>query len=393
MSPSPPRRISSTAGSAAREPAGGAQCPTWAPRRPRRRTVRPVVIVLTAAFILGAGATPAAAHNVGGVQASNYQARILSVEPAVAGLRVEVADAGARLRVRNTTGQDVVVLGYAGEPYLRVGPAGVFENRRSPATYLNRVRINPAPPPADANADAPPVWRRLGGGDTVTWHDHRAHWMAPVDPPEVKAAPNRTQVLIPAWQVELQVGSQPVRVTGDLRWVPGPSPWPWLAVAVGWLLLVLAVARHRRWPLLLAVLTGLLIAVDVAHTAGIWGGTSASVASKATASLVSCAGWMLGVLAIRRLLSLDPRRASIYLLLAAVLMADIGGIGDLGSLSRSQLAVALPAPAARALVATTLGLGIGLALVGLRQARPRPRRRPRPATNGQLAEEGGSVEA
>jgi len=49
----------------------------------------------------------------------------------VAGLRIEAIDAGARLRLRNATGQEVVVLGYAGEPYLRVGPAGVFENRRS----------------------------------------------------------------------------------------------------------------------------------------------------------------------------------------------------------------------------------------------------------------------
>jgi hypothetical protein len=41
---------------------------------------------------------------------------------------VEVVDAGARLRVRNQTGREVMVLGYAGEPYLRVGPAGVPES-------------------------------------------------------------------------------------------------------------------------------------------------------------------------------------------------------------------------------------------------------------------------
>jgi hypothetical protein len=108
---------------------------------------RAVIVVTMAALLLAVGATPAAAHAVGGAQASNYQTRILSVQPVVPGLTVEVADAGARLRVRNHTGREVTVLGYAGEPYLRVGPAGVFENRRSPATYLNRARINPAPPP------------------------------------------------------------------------------------------------------------------------------------------------------------------------------------------------------------------------------------------------------
>jgi hypothetical protein len=349
---------------------------------------RAAIVVAVAALLVAVGAAPAAAHAVGGAQASNYQTRILSIEPVVPGLQVEVADAGARLRVRNQTGREVMVLGYAGEPYLRVGPAGVFENVRSPATYLNRVRINPAPPPPDASADAPPLWRRIGDGDTVTWHDHRAHWMGATDPPEVKAAPDRTQVVVPGWQVELRVGSQPVRVSGDLRWIPGPNPWPWLAIAVAWLLLVVVASRQRRWPQLLAVLMGLLIAVDVVHTVGIWTGSSASAGAKAYASLSSWAGWVLGGLAVYRLLGPHPRRASIYLLLGAVLMADVGGIGDLGSLYRSQLAVALPDPLTRALVATTLGLGVGLAICGLRLARPRPR--PRPASNGQLAEGAGA---
>jgi hypothetical protein len=351
---------------------------------------RALVVVAAAALLVAVGAAPAAAHAVGGAQASNYQTRIVSVEPTVPGLTVEVADAGARLRVRNHTGREVMVLGYAGEPYLRVGPAGVFENRRSPATYLNRARINPAPPPPDASADAPPVWRRIGDGDTVTWHDHRAHWMGASDPPQVKAAPNRTQVVVPGWQAELRVGNQPVRVSGDLRWIPGPSPWPWLAIAVAWLALALVASRQRRWPQLLAALTGLLIAVDILHTVGIWTGTSSSAATKAYASLGSWAGWILGGLAIYRLLGPHPRRASIYLLLGAVLMASTGGVGDLGSLYRSQLAVALPDSLTRALVATTLGLGVGLAIDGLRLARPRPRRRPRPASNGQLAEGAGA---
>jgi hypothetical protein len=351
---------------------------------------RAVILVAVAALLVAIGAAPAAAHAVAGAQASNYQTRILSVQPVVPGLMVEVADAGARLRVRNHTGREVTVLGYAGEPYLRVGPAGVFENRRSPATYLNRARINPAPPPPDASADAPPLWHRIDDGDTVTWHDHRAHWMAPTDPPDVKAAPNRTQVVLPGWQAELRVGNQPVRVSGDLRWVPGPSPWPWIAVAAAWLLLVMVASRQRRWPQLLAVLTGLLIAIDVVHTVGIWTGSSASTAAKAYASLGSWAGWALGGLAIYRLLGPHPRRASIYLALGALLMADVGGIGDLGSLYRSQLAVALPDPVTRALVATTLGLGVGLVISGLRLARPRPRRRPRPAGDTQPAEGAGA---
>jgi hypothetical protein len=225
-----------------------------------------------------------------------------------------VVDAGTRLRLRNPTGLEVVVLGYAGEPYLRVGPAGVFENRRSPATYRNRVRIAPAPPPAHADPAAPPQWRRLDGGDAVAWYDHRAYWMEASDPPAVRAAPGRSHVVIPTWQVDLRVGGQPVRVTGDVRWVPGPSPWPWIVAAA--------------------------------------------------------VGCLLAVLAVRRLLGPDPERAGVHLLLTAIILVMVGGLGDMGSLSRSQLAVALPAPLTRALIAATLGLGAGLAIVGLRWSQP-----------------------
>ena len=216
-----------------------------------------------------------------------------------------------------------MVLGYAGEPYLRVGPAGVFENRRSPATYLNRARVNPAPPPLDASADAPPSWRRIGEGDTVTWHDHPRPLDGGQRPASGQGCPNRPQVVVPGWQAELRVGSQPVRVSGDLRWIPGPA----LAVAGHRRRLAAAGpgrGRQRRWPQLLAVLTGLLIAVDVVHTVGIWNGTSASAAAKAYASLGSWAGWALGTLAIHRLLGPHPRRASIYLLLGALPAAEHG---------------------------------------------------------------------
>jgi hypothetical protein len=176
----------------------------------------------------------------------------------------------------------------------------VFENRRSPAAFLNRVRIAPAAPPADADPTAPPAWRRIGDGNTVAWFDHRAHWTATSDPPAVKAAPDQRHVVIPRWQAPLRAGGQQLQVTGEVHWIPGPSPWPWLAAAVACLLLVVVAARSRR-PMLLAGLVTLLILVDMIHTAGIWAGSTASVATKASASLPSIVGWTLGALAVRRL--------------------------------------------------------------------------------------------
>jgi hypothetical protein len=337
-------------------------------RWPRRLRLLGIVMVLWV-LALAVGATPAAAHGVGGVEPTNYQTRILAVEPAVSGLSVEVVEAGARLRVRNTTGREVIVLGYAGEPYLRLGPDGVFENRRSPATFLNRVRIAPAAPPADADPTAPPAWRRIGDGDTVAWYDHRAHWMAASDPPAVKAAPDQRHVVIPRWQVPLRASGQQLQVTGDVRWIPGPNPWPWLAVAVGCLLLVVVAARLRH-PMLLAGLVALLVLVDLIHTAGIWAGSTPSVATKASASLPSVVGWALGGLAVRRLVGSNPARGHVFVLVAAVLLLLVGGLSDLNSLSASQLAVALSTPLTRSVIAVTLGLAGGLTLLTLRPPSP-----------------------
>jgi hypothetical protein len=48
-------------------------------------------------------------------------------------------DLGEKIELRNDGRRSVVVVGYEREPYLRITPAGVWENRRSPAVFLNRT--------------------------------------------------------------------------------------------------------------------------------------------------------------------------------------------------------------------------------------------------------------
>jgi hypothetical protein len=148
--------------------------------------VRCAVLFGVMLVTLAATAAPAAAHGVGGVRPTNYETRVLSVRPAVAGITVRAADLGDRLEVENRTDHDIVVLGYEDEPYLRVGPDGVSENRRSPSTYVNRTRRGNSPVPDSADSDARPEWRRVSDEPVARWHDHRAHdscrvadiWMA-----------------------------------------------------------------------------------------------------------------------------------------------------------------------------------------------------------------------
>src|SRR5439155_507137 len=78
--------------------------------------------------------TAVAAHG-GNVLATDYRPRITSAR--IPGVDIHVIEGGGRVELTNHTDRPVTVLGYDGEPYLRVGPDGVFRNRRSPAVAIN----------------------------------------------------------------------------------------------------------------------------------------------------------------------------------------------------------------------------------------------------------------
>jgi hypothetical protein len=260
----------------------------------------------------------------------------------------------------------VVVLGYRSEPYLRVGPGGVEENRRSPSAYANRFQTAPSTIPAEFDPAAPPEWRRVADGQTAIWHDHRSHWSGP-DPPAVAAARGRPHVVVPAWQVPLRVGGENGRTVlarGQIAWVPGPSPWPWVLLALAAFGVVVA-AAHRGRPGLLALAALLAVGADVTHTAASFAASTASLATKLYAGSTSLAGWVVAALAALRLLRGRSDTGYVYLLLAGVFVALAGALPDLGALARSQLPSALGPLATRATIALSFGLGVGLVAAGL----------------------------
>lgn len=329
--------------------------------------------LLLAAGLLVVTASPASAHAIGGAQPTNYQTRVHAVTPQPDGVTVRAIEAGARLELVNRSDEDVVVLGYDGEPYLRVGPGGVEENRRSPSLYANRS-IDGAPVPEEADSDAEPDWRHVSDDPRAAWHDHRTHWMGTEDPPAVQEAPGELHVINPEWTVDLRYGDQDgpfrtIRVTGDLRWVPGVSVTPWLVGAVVLALAVIIAGGTPWWVALFSAALLLLAAVDVVHTVSTWVGTATSVPAKLYGSAISAAGWVVAVLAVGQLRRGRAESGLFYLLFSAALLAVIGGLGDLSSLSSSQLVGALPEWAVRAAVATKIGLGLGLVLAGLLQLR------------------------
>jgi hypothetical protein len=320
-----------------------------------------------AAILLVTGAAPADAHLIGtNAMPTNYRTRILAVSPTVQGLRVRVAEIGGALELINGTGRQVIVLGTRLEPYLRVqADGGVDENRRSPTWLASRPPGGPAPRSASPDEAAPPEWHRVSGGTQVVWHEHRAHWTGP-DPLQVRRAPQRRQVVIPRWQVPLRVGDQTAVITGEVVWVPGPSWWPWLAVAAALAAVVGAAGRTRTWRLVLTATVTAAIASDVVHTVGAALASTAPVPVKVYTSSPSAAGWVLGGLAVHRLLRRpDADSGPFYLLAAGFFFAFAGGLADVTALGRSQVSTALPVGLTRATIAASLGLGVGMVLVAL----------------------------
>ncbi|MEV6797689.1 hypothetical protein AB0M91_05005 [Micromonospora rifamycinica] len=199
--------------------------------------LRRAVLLVTAALLgLLGTAAPAHAHGADAPDGTDYRTAVTGITPARPGLTVRAVEAGARLELVNRTGRDVEVIGYSGEPYLRVGPDGVYENTRSPATYLNRTLAGDTALPASADPAAPPQWRRIGDDQRVRWHDQRALWREPTVPAPVAADPGREH-RVRDWAVPLRAGGEPVELRGTLDWVPPPDPYPWwVAATLGFLL-------------------------------------------------------------------------------------------------------------------------------------------------------------
>jgi hypothetical protein len=258
---------------------------------PSGRLGRNALAVVLAGLLLVVGkAGPAQAHVVGiGGRASNYRTDVLDVASPTPGLTVRVLEAGNQLELTNHSDREVVVLGYRSEPYLRVGPAGVYENKRSPSAYANRFANAPSRIPADLDPAAPPQWRRIATNPNAVWHDHRSHWSGP-DPPAVTADRGHRQVIVPNWQIPLQLGQRTALIEGDIVWVPGPSPWPWVLLALIAFGVVL-VAGWRRQLVLLAPLVVVAVAADAIHTVGTLAPSTAPVLAKVYAAMASVSGW------------------------------------------------------------------------------------------------------
>jgi hypothetical protein len=189
----------------------------------RRRALQLALAMVAALAVLAVpGVASADAAQPGGTKSV-----IDKLNPPTEGVRLEAVGGDAFLELTVEPGREVVVMGYQGEPYLRVTPEGTVEqNRLSPAVGLNTARFG-GDVQNGADSLAPPDWEEIGNDGRVAWHDHRSHWMLEQDP---TAAPDG---VIIEFTIPLEVDGERVLATGRLLLVDQGLPWaPFVAVAV-----------------------------------------------------------------------------------------------------------------------------------------------------------------
>ncbi len=314
----------------------------------------PLVVVAIAALWL-ALAPPAAAHGEGDADApaTNLRSRVTSVDPVVDGVEWRMVDAGARIEVRNDTDTALVVLGEAGEPFLRVGPDGVHENTRSVTAFRIANPDRGAPVPQEVLEGGDPEWEEVSSARAYAWHDDRAHW--------AEDEPSRSEEveLVPEWRIDARWGDTPMVVLGDVTWVPPPPVWPSVLVVVLVAALVGALAATGRYGAAVVAGGGLAVTASLLVGLGSWWGSAGSALSKVEGFTLPALAWLLLVAAVVRFRA-APQESVLLSAGACVGLAVLLGVSGWSWLVRSQLPTALPAWLGRACVAGALGVGLGM---------------------------------
>jgi hypothetical protein len=297
-----------------------------------RPALRAALLAVLVAVFLPAAAVPALAH-AGGLTSSASEARVLAVEPPVAGLDVTAVEFGARLRLDNGTGVPVVV----------------------------------EPLPGSALSGLPTV----APGARAWWSDPRVTAAAAAERPPTGRLD---------WAVPLRVGDAAVIVRGEQYWPPRPSAALWWTAALAALAvpaLAGMLAAGRRWgSVVLAAATGIVALAHLLHVVG-----SALVPEDRAfaAMLLSAAGYALlgwplaaaGVWLTLRRRPVGPLLCCAAGGLFAIVIAPI----DAFTLVDAVVPFAWGAAFDRVLVALTLGGGFGVAAAGvavLRRGAPAP---------------------
>lgn len=344
------------------------------------KPARRAALTALAALALLLPAAPALAHGGEAPSGTDFHTTITSQHPAP-GITLTAIDAGTRLQLTNHSGHTVDILGSDAEPYLQVRPDGTYENTRSPSTYRNAT-LAPGNVPADADAGAPPQWRRINNTSTARWHDPRAQWTGPTSAITIsdRSRPQR----IRWWTIPILINGAPGTLTGALDWQPPPHPgnW-WLAILLGTATIGLlgaltapgTRANQRLGQLIPALLSAIAItggalaisyAIGRVHDGGTTGASTwwGVLGSQTWPVLTG-----LGAIAAGGYTLTRRPAGDFALALAGSCLGLFPGLTNTGIFTRAVPPVDWAGSTARTVVAAVTAAGLGMALAGVLRLR------------------------
>lgn len=265
------------------------------------------------------------------------------VRSAVA-VRVRTRDRAIELSAK--PGHAVVVLGYLGEPFLRLDRRGLSVDASAPTAVATGLA---APEVAGG-------WRVVRPGATsVAWRDARLQGAVPGG-----------RVL--AWRIPLVVDGRRVSVRGTVRKLGRPSLWPWLIVAALTAAGLPAVALRAgaRWSV--SVAAAALAAVAVLAVCAVFGADGSASPGLRIESVDEAVLVLAGAGVLLRGVRLARAAAACWIGLVAIAAAATAA----PVFVEGRVLATVPGTVVRTLV--SLSLGAGLAAVGLGAAALRERR-------------------
>lgn len=141
------------------------------------------------------------------------------VSPRTPGLDIRIVrDKAARLQVTNRTSRAYEVLAKGGDPFLRIGPGGVYANVNSITWYRSGNPDGQADPPAAAHIGGPARFVRISKRSSWMWFDHRMH------PGTVRVGQEsingQRRARLDDWTVPGRLGGRRLEVSGHVEYRP-----------------------------------------------------------------------------------------------------------------------------------------------------------------------------
>jgi hypothetical protein len=300
-------------------------------------------VALAAVSALAALLVPATAgaHLRTGTVAVDYRATVSAATGRSHGaFDALVLTSDRALRLTGRPGHSVVVLGYLGEPFVRIDRRGVAVNAASPSAVSGGLLR------ADQRVEgALPVWRITTTHRSVVWHDARLRGL----PQAVDRA---------AWSVPLVVDGKRARIHGELVRLPQPALplWTLLAAVLAFPVVLLRRARTREGAIVAGVLAaGLSVVTTAAFAFDAYASPATLILGFDTAPFAVAA---VGVFVWGRR-EWHPGAA-----VGIGALALVVGLAKADVFLHPVVLSVLPDLAARIAVATTIGTGFAAAALG-----------------------------